>query len=183
MLSLLRLTQPLILCFCLSMCSAYADAQIKIEKLVTERYEQSIHVSCEVSYYLHDKVKEALANGIMMSFVIDLELIENTPNWFNQVQARYQKIFSIKYHALSKQFVVSMNGEDRSYPDLFSVFYQQTRLCDFRIGPILPAQISDAVYLRAKVRLLTEVLPLPLRVKSYLSNDWRPSSGWTVWPM
>ncbi len=165
------------------MCSAYADAQIKIEKLLTERYEQSIHVSCEVSYHLHDKVKEALANGIMMSFVTDLELIENTPNWFNQVQARYQKIFSIKYHALSKQFVVSMNGDDRSYPDLFSVFYQQTRLCDFRIGPIAPAQISDAVYLRAKVRLLTESLPLPLRVKSYLSKDWRPSSGWTVWPM
>ena len=172
------------LLWCLaSVCTVHADVQIKIEKLVTKKYEQSIHVSCEVSYYLHDKVKEALHNGIMMSFITDLELIENTPNWFNQVQARYQKIYSIKYHALSKQFVVSMNGEDRSYPDLFSVFYQQTRLCDFRIGPISATQFSESVYLRAKVRLLTEALPLPLRIKSYLSKDWRPSSGWTVWPM
>lgn len=180
---LLRCIWLLLIGGCLSVCTVQADAQIKIEKLVTKKYEQSIHVSCEVSYYLHDKVKEALANGIMMSFVTDLELIENTPNWFNQVQARYQKVFSIKYHALSKQFVVSMNGEDRSYPDLFSVFYQQTRLCDFRIGPISVTQFSESVYVRAKVRLLTEALPLPLRVKSYLSKDWRPSSGWTVWPM
>ena len=160
-----------------------ADSFITIENLTTEKQEQSIQVNCEVTYRLDDKVKQALANGIMMTFITDLELLERTSNWFDQVRASYQTEFTIKYHALSKQFVLSINNLERSYPDLFSVFYQQTQLCDFRMGPIDHIQLNAAIYLRARIRLSTEDLPLPLRIKSYLSDDWRPSSGWTIWSL
>ena len=160
-----------------------ADSAITIERMSAEKQGESIQVSCEVSYRLDEKVKEALTNGIKMTFITNLELLEDTRNWFDQVKGRYQKTFSLKYHALSKQFVLSINNEERSYPDLFSVFYKQDKLCDFRIGPIDHLQMSKSIYLRAHIRLVTESLPLPLRMKSYLSKDWRPSSGWTVWPI
>lgn len=167
----------------LAISTAWAQGDIVIESLTTEKQDQSIQVNCEITYRLDEKVKQALSNGIMMTFVTDLELLERTSGWFDQVKASYHTEFTIKYHALSKQFVLSMNNLERSYPDLFSVFYRQTQLCDFRMGPIDHIQLDDSTYLRVRNRLSTEDLPLPLRIKSYLSSDWRPTSGWTIWTL
>lgn len=165
--------------------SAYTHDNIAVSDLSVTLAEEKIQVNCEVLYSVHRQVKEALGNGIEMTFALEIELRQQKTGWFDPRLGLLQHVFKIKYHALSKQYVMREAGSpvERSFPDLYSAFFYQRQL---RRAKLAGAEILDSnkkYYLRARARLVSESLPLPLRIKSYLSANWRPSSGWTLWPM
>jgi hypothetical protein len=126
-----------------------------------------------------------LRNGIEMSFLLEIELRQENIYWIDPLISQLQRKFRVKYHALAKQFVmVDMgNKKERSFPDLYSAFYYQRQIRNAELASIGSLDLAKEYYIRARARLVSEDLPLPLRIKSYVSTGWRPSSGWTVWPM
>ena len=168
----------------LSIALATPDS-ILIEELTVDVVDSDIHVDCSINYVVDDKIKTAISNGIEISFVLDLELKMQREIWPDTTVAQFSRVFYIKYHALSKQFVMvdMKNGYERSFPDLYSAFYFMGNLHNNRLGSIDTLELEHQYYIRARARLQSEMLPLPLRIKSYFSPVWRPSSGWTSWPM
>jgi len=166
------------------LCYASQSHSIVIKDLTTTVLDDQIKVDCEVSYRLDGGVKEALSNGIEMTFRLEIELVEDTPFWVDDIHSSIKREFKVKYHALSKQYVMKDVSSDveRSFPDLYSAFYYQRRLYN-AILTNYDSSPANEYYLRARARLVSEDLPLPLRIKSYLSSSWRLSSGWTIWPM
>ena len=162
---------------------ASQNQSIAIKDLTAEVLNDQVQVNCEVGYRLHDSVKEALNNGIEMTFRLEIELMQTNAYWLDKVNSRLKREFTVKYHALSKQFVMKDANSDveRSFPDLYSAFYYQRRLHNATFGNLDSEHVKSNYYLRARARLVSEDLPLPLRIKSYLSSNWRPTSGWTVW--
>jgi len=158
---------------------------IAVSKFSSKISEQKITADCDVIYDLDDRVKEALRNGIEMTFKLEIELRQQSVYWIDPLLSKFQRIFRVKYHALSKQFVmVEMdNHKERNFPDLYSAFYYQRRIRNIEIGSVNLLDIEHEYYYRTRARLVSENLPLPLRIKSYVSKGWRPSSGWTTWPM
>lgn len=164
---------------------ASQNDSIDITQLTTKVDDKQIRIDCEVSYRLDDSVKEALSNGIEMTFRLEIELMQESIYWIDNIHADLIREFKVKYHALSKQYVMRDAGSDveRSFPDLYSAFYYQRRLHNANLSDVESLQPQNKYYLRARARLVSEALPLPLRIKSYLSRAWRPSSGWTIWPI
>ena len=158
---------------------------ISVHEVSVSVIDKKIIVDCEVQYGLDGQVKEALRNGIEMMFILEIELKHDNPYWVDQKLSSLQREFKIKYHALSKQYVMTEtdNEIERSFPDLYSAFYFQKRLHNAELASVESLDLEQEYYLRARARLVSEKLPLPLRIKSYVSASWRPSSGWTVWPM
>lgn len=164
---------------------AWSENSIKITELLSSRYDNLLKVQCEIQYQLDDKVKEALRNGIEMTFKIEIELMQSKPLLLDKTQSRFNREFKVKYHALSKQFVMKVTDSDieRSFPDLYSAFYYQRYFHNAPLADLSMILKDKKYYIRARARLASEQLPLPLRIKSYLSKGWRPSSGWTLWPI
>lgn len=165
--------------------SVFAGDGITVSELSSKVTEKKIKVDCEIQYGLDDRVKEALRNGIEMSFLLEIELRQQSVYWIDPLLSQLQREFRVKYHALSKQFVMVEMGNqtERSFPDLYSAFYYQRRIHNAELASIDSLDLEQEYYFRARARLVSEKLPLPLRIKSYVSTGWRPSSGWTVWPM
>ena len=165
--------------------SAYSHDNISVSNLSVTLAEEKIQVNCEVLYSVHQQVREALGNGIEMTFALEIELRRKKPGWFDPHLGSLQHVFKIKYHALSKQYVMREAGSlvERSFPDLYSAFFYQRQLQQATLADAEILSKDQKYYLRARARLVSESLPLPLRIKSYLSANWRPSSGWTLWPM
>ena len=168
----------------LSVAHASAD-DISITELLIEIVDRDIKVDCRIKYVLDDKVKTAISNGIEVSFILDIELRMEREFWLDTSVAQLNREFRINYHALSKQYVmIDVNkGHERSFPDLFSAFYFIGNLRNNHLAKIDILQLDQQYYVRARARLQAEKLPLPLRIKSYFSPDWRPSSGWMSWQM
>ncbi|MDW3095984.1 MAG: DUF4390 domain-containing protein [Gammaproteobacteria bacterium] len=173
--------------FSIALCctSAWAEKGIRVNDLSSSVVDKKIRVDCEIHYGLSDKVKEALRNGIEMSFLLEVELRQESLYWLDPLVNNLFREFRVKYHALSKQFVMIEMGshKERSFPDLYSAFYYQRKIHNAELASIDSLDVKHEYYIRARARLLSEKLPLPLRIKSYVSSSWRPSSGWTVWPM
>ena len=186
----MRLLVACSICFIyvLSICPLTARAStnnISIKELLVEIVDSEIKVSCRVNYSVDDKVKTALSNGIEVTFALELELRMERKVWPDTTVVEQVHEFRLKYHALSKQYVLVdvEHDTERSFPDLFSAFYYIGRLRNVALGSIDLLELDQQYYVRARARLQSEKLPLPLRIKSYFSKDWRPSSGWTSWPM
>ena len=165
---------------------AYASSdQISVNELLIEIVDRDIKVDCKVKYAVDDRVKVALNNGIEMLFSVDFELQLERQNWLDTKISSLAREFRLKYHALSKQYVLINVEKDyeRSFPNLNSAFSYMGRLDDIALASIDVLELDQQYYVRARARLVSESLPLPLRIKSYFSPAWRPSSGWTIWPM
>lgn len=158
---------------------------ISVKELLVEIVDREITVDCSVKFTVDDKVKSALSNGIEVSFILNLELRMERDIWIDATVAEFAREFRLKYHALSKQYVMIdvESEEERSFPDLYSAFYYMGRMHKVILANIDILELDHQYYVRARARLQSEKLPLPLRIKSYFSPDWRPSSGWTSWPM
>ncbi len=170
--------------FSTGLCTALENS-IEIKDLTSSAADNQVKIQCEISYQLDDKVKEALRNGIEMTFRLEIELMQINTYWLDEKRATMTREFNVKYHALSKQYVMKQTGSDveHIFPDLYSAFYFQRYLHNAVLSGFGRLQSDAQYYLRARARLVSEQLPLPLRIKSYLYSSWRPSSGWSVWPI
>lgn len=186
-LSVIRLPRAIYLICTLMIISlvSFAESNISISELTTKHVDNKIVVNCSVTYDVHDKVEIALNNGIQMTFSLVVELRRDRGYWPDNTVAAVNKNFVIKYHALSEHYVVMNVGEEveRSFPSLKTAFINQGLIEDIDLASLDLLIKDEQYYIRARASLLSEKLPLPLRVKSYFSADWRPSTGWTRWPI
>ena len=161
----------------------HANPAITVDDVFVRVNDRIVTVDCDFTFEVDEKVENALSNGVEVAFMVDIELVEENLYWMNQSQGRFNYLFFIKYHALSQQYILKSEEGEESFPDLYSAFYFQSRIKNITLANIDSLDLEKQYFIRARARLASEMLPLPLRIKSYFSNEWRPSSGWTKWPM
>ena len=161
------------------------NSAIEVSYFNIAENNDELRLDAEIIYELNSEVREALINGIALMFQIEVQVVSEK-NWrLDRVVSSVVKTYLLRYHALSKQYVLENleTGESDSYPDLQSVLAQQGRVSAMYITETdyIKDQENHVVQLRA--RMLSNKLPLPLRMKSYFSPKWRLSSGWYKWPL
>ena len=158
---------------------------VEVNYLNVAKLNNELRLDAEIAYELNSEVRRALVNGIPLMFQVEVQVVALKDWRWDKIISSVVKTYELKYHALSKQYVLDNleSGESDSYPDLESVLIQQGRVSAMYIAEIdyLDEQEKYVVQLRA--RLLSNKLPLPLRMKSYFSPKWRLSSGWHEWPL
>ncbi|QMU62055.1 MAG: DUF4390 domain-containing protein [Gammaproteobacteria bacterium] len=158
---------------------------IEVNYLNITELDNELRLDAEIAYVLNREVREALVNGISLQFQIEVQIVSLQKWLWDKVVVTTVKTHLLKYHVLSKQYVLENleTGESDSYPDLESVLIQQGRVSALYIAEAdhLNKQETHVVQLRSQ--LLTNKLPLPLRMKSYFSPKWRLDSGWYEWQL
>ncbi len=157
-----------------------APASLRVVELDLVHGHDSARLQAQLELRLSDAVLDALHNGVPLTFVWELELIERR-DWLWDAE-----IWSIggsrqlRHRSLSRRYTVTTGGPDpaTSFPDVDRVLAALSQL-DV-VVPLTRDQM-DAVarpYFRLRTRLDIASLPPPLRLPSYISADWRLDSGW-----
>lgn len=147
--------------------------------------EEELRLDAEIDYQLNDEVKEALVNGISMLFQVEVQ-IKLLRKWtWDKTVSGITQTYMLKYHALSKQYIWENldTGANDTFPDLGSALTHQGRITAMYIAETAKLNQDDKHIVQLRSRMLTDKLPLPLRVKSYFSPKWQLSSGWYRWPL
>ena len=161
-------------------------AALQINSLAVESVESdSLIITSGLDISLPESIREALRNGIGIQIILEVLLKEGRKYLPDPAVGELRYIFEIKYHALSEQYVVTSlsPAERNAYPDLYSALYEKKKLSPLHLIMIEPGAIQPGSYLQAQLRIRTESLPLPLRIRSYFNEEWRATSGWTTWPI
>lgn len=144
--------------------------------------EATYWVETRLSLELPAVAKEALRNGVALTLALELEVLADGGQWWQDKRLERRWLYRLSYHTLAQvyQVVSEQEGVLRNYASLAQA------LLALGLVESLPAfkreELKPGDYrARLRVRLVTEDLPLPLRLQSYLSSDWLLESPWYDW--
>ena len=176
----------IILWLCLLFWSNVTYAQFSINyahtRLVDEVYLLSAELNCELS----DVAIEALQNGISLVIVLTVTVKRERRFLWNQKIATIEQRYELKYHALSRQYILKYpnTGIQENFLTLNAILARLGNLKDF---PLLNKHLithkNGTYWVNLQIYLDIESLPVPLRPIAYLSSQWRLSSNWYLCPL
>lgn len=172
-----------ILFLCLIGDAIAKNNSIEINYLNIATLEDELRLDAEINYQVNERIKEALNNGITMIFQVEVQ-VKLLRKWrLSKTVSNVTQTYSLKYHALSKQYIWENleTGANDTFPDLNSALIHQGRIAAMYIAETTNLKQEGNYIVQIRSRLLTNKLPLPLRMKSYFSSSWRMNSGWYEW--
>jgi len=132
-----------------------------------------------------DQLVEALQNGISLNLLIEIEILKQRNYLWSKQVATLEQRYQISYQPLTNHYVLNNLNSDLEFqfPTFESLLAVVTMLHDF---PLLDYTLleEEASYL-GDIRIAVDrsSFPVPLRLMSYVSDDWHLASDWYSWPL
>jgi len=154
-----------------------------VKSASTELSDNVFYLHADIDYKFSESVIDALHNGVPMVVVLDLELFQRRPWWWDNKVASLEQRYQLQYHALSEQYLVTNLNSGKEYTS-FTLHSALYGLRDVDKLPVIDRQLlkrDSEYYVRIRSRLSTNNLPVPLRMKAMVSPSWWLSSDWYQW--
>jgi len=158
---------------------------VSIDSASTKNNKGVYQLNADIRYALSEEVLEALNNGVAITMQLTINIERPRAYLWDESIATLLQRYSLKYHALSGQYLVqSLNsGEQRSYLSLASALRALGRIRDLPILNQASFKSTQGAVVRLRSKLDTNALPAPLRPVAWLSNEWKLSSEWFTCPL
>jgi hypothetical protein len=162
-----------------------ALADFKVTEMQPRFVEQSLVLTGNLELGLNAKVEEALAKGIPLEVVIEVNLYRERRFLWDRKIADWTLHRRIQYHALTGQYLVNTMGPEPESGDSLLTLQEALKQLGALNGVALKLEepaAPDAVHsVDLRVSLDIEALPTPLRPVAYTSFTWHLNSGWSTW--
>jgi hypothetical protein len=148
--------------------------------------DHTLELAGQLELALTPKVEEALAKGIPLEILLEINLYGERRWWWNRKIGDWKLTREIRYHALSGQYLVKFTparaeGQE-SYTSLSEAMRALGNLGDLRFAlGETPVGADETLLIRLRASLDIEALPAPLRPVAYTSLAWHLNSGWSQW--
>ena len=146
---------------------------------------KKLEISTRIDYELTDYLREALKNGVTLNSRIQFRLGEHSSWWFNKDIPLLTVHYQLKYHALSRHYVLSRNdtNEHWNFSSLSASLRKLGELRSYTL-PDISASLDDGeFYIFAIADMVPATLRLPLRIQSLFSDQYRLTSEGVLWPL
>ena len=179
--------------------SGYTFAADNSEKLSTVNYNLIDIFNAELSatddgYVLNAEsdiafgvaLEQAVMKGFDLQFLIEFQLVSPREYWFDDEIATVSQRVTLRYHALSRQFLVIREGADKSaqqknYPTLIEAQEDIGSIKDFKVLNKDDIERDKTYQATLLMRLDRNKLPKALQVDAISSNDWKMVSQHYTW--
>lgn len=159
---------------------ALADGIQAVSGALTEG-EEAYVLNAEFDIAVNPTLEEALAKGLPLYFVTELEVVRPRWYWLDEKVLSYQQTSRLSYNALTRQYRLSTGAFHQNFPALSDALNVLQRV---RNKPVLEkgALRKDASYAAAlRLRLDVSQLPKPFQLNALASKEWSLASEWLRW--
>jgi hypothetical protein len=137
-----------------------------------------------VEYPINPQIKDALRDGVTLTFELDTRVERERRLWFNATIVDLTLRRELMYHAVSDRYVVRdvKTNQQESFPTLDEAITYLGRIDSWPI--LVEPQLNGGSYLisvRAGVR--RGKLPASLRALFFWTDDFRRVSEWYSWSL
>ncbi|ALP54330.1 hypothetical protein Tel_14905 [Candidatus Tenderia electrophaga] len=155
----------------ISVSSRLADQVLRLDALFELRVSQQL--------------VEALQNGVALNLLIEIEVSKERDYLWSASVASLTQRYQISYQPLTTHYVLENlnSGVEFQFPSLESLLAVASVLSDF---PLLDSSLleEDARYYgEIRISIDRDSFPVPLRLMSYVTDDWYLASEWFAWPL
>jgi hypothetical protein len=172
-----RLLLALASLFLLAAPAARAD-DIEIREANLRTADEGVVLNAEFAILLGPRLREAVANGVPLYFVIEFDLTRPRWYWFDEKTASKRTQVRLSYHALSRQYRLSTGVVQQNFESLEEAINVLKHVHNWLVVE-RGVTASDARYEAAvRMRLDTGLLPKPLQVSALINREWNLESPW-----
>jgi hypothetical protein len=169
----------------LSSSSLLLAAGVQVQQAQTRLLGNVYYLDARLEYVLTEPMLEAVHKSVPLTFVLYIEVYQQRNYLWDNGIAKLEQRYQLVYQPLTQQYQVrNLNsGSLHNLPSLQIALSVLGTVVDL---PLLDQELlaEDTVYqARLQVQLDIEELPVPLRLLSYFSDEWRLRSEWYSWPL
>lgn len=152
---------------------------IRSANLIT--YENEVLLNADAEINLSPEMEKAILKGFTFNFLIEFQLISPRQYWFDDELVTTVQQVSLSYHALSRQFIVMRNEQQRTYATLDGAIEDLSVIQDLKVFDKSDVEKGEQYTAVLMMRLDHKKLPKALQVEGMGSNDWKMSSQRFEW--
>jgi len=160
---------------------------VSVTRATTELREDALWLDADARLELFKDQEDALQSGVALAFAWDV-VIEQDRGWGGTREVATDAWRArIEYHALSQLYRVqwlSSGGESlepQSFTRLDTAVDDISHPRNLWLAPAAALPMPGAYRGRARLRLVQDSLPLPMRPRAFFANSWQLSSEWYLW--
>lgn len=175
----------LLLCLPLVPAVSADDAGFSVLYARSRAVAHVVRLDAGFKLQLSRKLGEAIERGVPVVIAIEIEVARSRDYLWNETITEVQQRHEISYNALTGKYVLrNLNsGVQYTLPSLSAVMAVIGTVADF---PLLDQSLlQDGELYIGRIRALVDVesLPVPLRMRAYLSSSWGMESEWYEWSL
>lgn len=154
---------------------------IETKSAELELVEEALILNAELDINLNTTLEDALNKGVPLNFVAEFELKRPRWYWLDETVSAAQQHIRLSYHALTRQYQLNVNNQQRNFSGLNEARRELGRLRDWPV--VKRSQIKDKQNYVAALRFRLDLtqLPKPLQVNALASKEWNLDSDWYRW--
>lgn len=150
-----------------------------------KQQSETYFLNADIKYQLSSQTREALNNGITLTFNVKLSLSQQRKWLWGEHLYSVKLPYTIKYHTLAGTYQVSdlTSQRQQSFASLASALYALGQLKEVPLHKTVSERLTTPTHATASLSasLNIEALPLPMRLTAYLTPAWHLNSDKYLW--
>lgn len=168
------------LLLCVDVAQAASNSlRIRSANLIT--FEDDVLLNADAEINFSSEMEKAILKGFTFNFLIEFQLVLPRQYWFNDEVVTTTQQISLSYHALSRQYIVMRNEQQRTFASLDEAIEDLSVIQDLKVFQKSDVEKGEPYQAVLLMRLDHKKLPKALQVDGYASKDWKMSSQRFEW--
>lgn len=135
-------------------------------------------LAAEFAVPLPARLEEAVNHGVALYFVVEFELVRPRWYWWDEKTAQISQTYRLSYHALTRQYRLSVNGFPQAFASLDEALQAMSRLRGWRVLDADQVRAGSDYTAQLRLRLDASMLPKPFQVTAITNRDWNLQAEW-----
>lgn len=163
--------------------SLQADSRSGLSFHYTEIVAVEDHyvVNAAISGAPQARLEELVQAGVSVPFVAEFVLSRTRWYWFDEVIVERVMDMRLSYHALTRQYRLTVGGLHRSFPSFDQAFAALLSLRNWAVADADQVPSGQSLNAALRFRLDISQLPKPFQVAALGSRDLDLSTNWARW--
>lgn len=143
--------------------------------------EDGVFLNADAEINFGPEIEKAILKGYTFNFLIEFQLQVPRKYWFNDEIATVVQQVSLSYHALSRQYIVMRNEQQKTYANLDEAIEDLSAIHDLKVLELSDLEKGETYQAVLLMRLDHKKLPKTLQVEGMTSNNWEMTSQRFEW--
>ncbi len=176
-----KLLRPLLgwaICLCVGAVLA-GSIEPEQAQLVPDEQGQALTASFRIQ--LGARLEEAVGRGVPLNFRLEFTLVRKRKYWVDEHIAGRVLHYRLTYHALTRQYRLSVDNLHRNFESLDEALTSLGRAARLHVVDKGQLLAGESYQVAVRLSLDHEQLPKPLQVDALADRDWRVEAKTFRW--
>lgn len=159
--------------------AAGSSLHIRSANLITYEDDYLLNADAEINF--SPEIERAILKGFTFNFLIEFQLVSPKKYWFDDEIVTTAQTVSLGYHALTRQYIVMRNEQQRTYASLDEAIEDLSVIQDMKVFQKSHIEKGEQYQAVLLMRLDHKKLPKALQIEGIGSDDWELISQRFTW--